>query len=937
MFRRALVLFICVFVSLPAFTLWKTLKTEAFTVFYPSAREREAREILEVLEYYRDYVGDLVGAPARRVAVVLEDIGNESNGLTDAVFHRILLFRRPPSEGTLGYHQNWWRLVGLHEYTHWRHLSAAQGLPGFLTVLFGNTMAPGSYTPSWLKEGICVVAESGASPYEGRLNEGMFDAYATVLAQRGSLPSIVQATYNMDVFPGATGLRLFGGQFVEFLIGKFGRERVSDFLVHYSASVLSYLSPALPAAGLDRSARRIFGESIRSLWQEWQLELMRASVSFKRPEGALTEHGWWLHSPVFASDSLYYQRTFPVKPSPFTTNWQHQLLHLDPRSGQSSVLLNSSAPFSGPMRVRAGKLYYALQDLEGGHDNHYLNRLGITAVLYSRDLEATRSTRKLFKEPFRTFEVLADGTILTAVDREDAFGSVIRLHDPAAGTSESLLVSDLLITDIVADDRNVFVAARADWNNTRIYRVSVPGWAGSGESLSGLNPGPFRIQRLHDTPFQEAELCLAGGRLFYSATYGAKRNVYEYEIDTGVVYRGVSSDFARAPTWDSDRGNLYYIGLSTLGEDLYREKALGRPITVPGNGPTGVPTAAELEIPDTAIRRGGYFDNLFTLRPRALFPVFSLASYPSTYQAGAGIAGTSALGDFSYMLLGYYDSYYSRPEVQASLQTNILAPLNATFDFSAAGVPSAVDELDLALTLDLPLYQSLRRGLSYFSIGTTGSMQWKAGGEEYRILLPYTAIGVRGALSQAIMQVGVKCQHDVQDADFAYFLDPEISTSVILLGAEFSAQIRGFYDLQGFDDWEFPWVPPSPADTEPLTGSWGGFVFSTLSVPLLRLRGGLWNPGLYFGDIFLIPFFSLAFNQDRELQMSYGGTLHLEMKAGAMSQGLPIDLYLGLGITGEGMPFPLLGFEIYGYGGGYADVQAGSNLRERTPQPVLRH
>ena len=931
MFRRWAALFLCLFVSLPAFTLWNTLKTDAFTVFYPSGREREAQEILEVLEYYRSYTGDLVGAPLRRVAIVLEDIGSESNGLTDVTFHRILLFRCPPSEGTLGYHQNWWRLVGVHEYTHWRHLSAAQGLPGFLTVLFGNTMAPGNYNPGWLKEGICVVAESGTSPYEGRLNEGLFDAYATVLAQRGSLPSIVQATYNMDVFPGATGLRLFGGQFVEFLVGKFGREQVSRFFVHFSASILSYLSPALPAAGLDRSARKVFGKSIRSLWQEWQLELLRSSVSFKRPEGALTEHGWWLHSPVLADGNLYYQRTFPVKPSPFSTNWQHQLLQLDPRSGQSSVLLRSSAPFTGPMRVRSAKLYYALQELEGGHDNHLYNRLGYTSVLYSRDLEATRGTRRLFKEPFRTFEVLDDGTILTAVDREDAFGSVIRLHDPDGGTGEPLLISDLLISDIVADARNVFVSARADWNNARIYRVSIPGWTGTGGSLSALNPADVLLEPLHDTPFQEAELCLAGGRLFYSATYRAKRTLYEYEINTGVVYRGVSSDFARAPTWDPENRKLYYIGLNTEGEDLYREKTLGRPVTVPGDGPAGVPMAAELEIPASAIRRGGYLDNLVTLRPRALVPVFSLDPYPLTYQAGAGIAGASALGDFQYILLGYYDSYYTRPEVQASLQTNILAPLNATFDFAAAGMPSAVEELDLALTLELPIYQSLRRGFSYLSLGTAGSMQWKPGGEEYRILLPYAAIGVRGAASQVAVQAGVKCQHDVQGADFAYFLLPGISASAIFLGAELSVQVSGFYDLQGLGGWQFPWAPPEYE--EPLAGSWGGIVSSTLSVPLLRLRGGLWNPGLYFGDMFLVPFFSLAFNQNRELQMSYGGTVHLEMKAGAMSKGLPIDLYAGLGITREGMPFPLLGFEIYGYGGGYAR----SNLREQIPQPVLRH
>jgi hypothetical protein len=37
-------------ITLPSFSLWMTLKTEAFSVFYPEGREREAMEILEVLE-----------------------------------------------------------------------------------------------------------------------------------------------------------------------------------------------------------------------------------------------------------------------------------------------------------------------------------------------------------------------------------------------------------------------------------------------------------------------------------------------------------------------------------------------------------------------------------------------------------------------------------------------------------------------------------------------------------------------------------------------------------------------------------------------------------------------------------------------------------------------------------------------------------------------
>ena len=66
--------------------------------------------------------------------------------------------------------------------------------------------------------------------------------------------------------------------------------------------------------------------------------------------------------------------------------------------------------------------------------------------------------------------------------------------------------------------------------------------------------------------------------------------------------------------------------------------------------------------------------------------------------------------------------------------------------------------------------------------------------------------------------------------------------------------VEFLYDLLNQYTWTFPWAPPG---YEALDGTWGGFVFSTLSVPLLRLRAGLWNPGLYLGDLFFIPFVSL--------------------------------------------------------------------------------
>jgi hypothetical protein len=934
--RRLLPLLCCFFLAMPAFCLWRTLKTEAFTVYYPEKREAEAREILEVLEYYRGYVGQLTGARTRRVAVVLEDIGLQSNGLTDVTFHRILLFSSAPSDGTLAYHQSWWRMVGVHEYTHWRHLSSASGLPGLLTTLFGNAMVPGNYTPGWLKEGICVVAESGTSPYEGRLNAGLFDAYATVLAQTGSLPTIVQATYNMDAFPGGTGPYLFGGEFVAYLSERYGKQKVARFFVHYGSSILSYLSPLLPAAGLDRSSRKVFGEPIRDLWLQWQRELMRSSVSFSRPEKAVTRHGWWLRAPLLDRENLFYQRRFPVKHGPFSTSWQYQLMRMDTKSGGTRVLYRSSAPFGAQMRLHAGRLYYALQELEQGYDNYYYDGYGFTTVLYSAELTEEgklRKRRRLFQAPLRAFHVLSDGMILAAVDRKDSHGSQLRLYGAEGRSSEILLSSDLLISDIAADAEHLFVVAQAEWETARIYEVSLPGWTGAGASLSDLDAAALRFQPLHDTPFQEAELCLGEGGLFYSATYDARRTVYRYDLRSGGVHRAVASDFARAPAWDPAGGSLYYIGVNAGGEDLYREQLRLRPITVPGRrGPADVPGEADLELPEGMVQRGGYFHNLTTLLPKTLYPVEFGLFYPSwDFSIGAGIAGASALGDLSYTVLGFYESYFNRSQIQASLETRLLPPSSVTFDFIAAGDLQTAEFLELSLTLELPLHRSLGKGFSYLGLGTAASLVWEWP-DESRLLLPYTVMGFQGAYSRLFLQAGAQFNHDVDADEFAYVLLPGLSASVVFLGVELILQLYSLYDPSGRYTWSFPseWVPIGYDSA--LTGSWGGYLHSSLSIPLLRLRGGLWNPGLYLGDLFLIPYLAAATNQDSELQLSYGATFNLEVKAGARDEGYPVELYAGLGMTLEGQLLVFAGFRFVGYAGGYNHGSRSHRIPRPTPE-----
>ncbi len=117
----------------------------------------------------------------------------------------------------------------------------------------------------------------------------------------------------------------------------------------------------------------------------------------------------------------------------------------------------------------------------------------------------------------------------------------------------------------------------------------------------------------------------------------------------------------------------------------------------------------------------------------------------------------------------------------------------------------------------------------------------------------------------------------------------------------------GLYDLQGYSIWGLPLLR---GYQERLIGSAGAMFSTALSIPLLRLRAGLWNPGIYFGDLFVVPFVEAAFNQAGELRLSYGGELHLEVRAGATDAGYPLDLSVGLAVNLEGQAAVLIDFGV---------------------------
>jgi hypothetical protein len=893
--RRTLPLLFCLLALCGGrgFALWKTLKTDSFVLFYPAGRERQAFAALGSLERHRAYVETLVGRTGRRLPVVLPDAGTESNGYADFIFRRIHLYLYPPSVGELAFSPSWWDLVGVHEYTHWLHLTSASGLPAALAWALGDAYAPNVFVPDWLAEGLAVYAESGITPYGGRLNDGTFDAYLAARLLSLQPPSLAEATFAPPAYPGDTGPYLFGGEFIHYLAETYGREALTRFIRQYGASPLSYLSPLLPLAGLDRTARAVFGKRFAALWQDWILWEGRRLGNRPAPGRPLSPPAWRLGNPVVCDGRLYSLRSLSTPAGPFEVRWRHELRVLDPLSGKERLLLRSASSFTQGLRMREGLLYYAVEELRSGLANVEMLSYGACSVIYAYDPQRGRS-RRVLQYSLRAFEPLPGGDIVLSRDRTDGFGSEILLWkskpEPGQVNPRLLLRSDYLVREILVEGERVLVSARREGENFRIYRV---------------DPTSFQTRPIVAGPYASGGMSLAGDRLLFVCNENGRYAVYAGDPDAAEEFRPsvrlTDAEYASAAAYDPAGGRLYYRGLHPQGYALFAVDLDLRGAGWGAGGPE--PQAAALPptggedrtaLAEIPARRGGYGDNLLTLFPRLIAPALSLDMANSRYLAGLSILGTSALGDIRYYASGLLDVQTGAPAAQGGFWY-LLPPLT----FSLAG--STLDSGSLEAAVEAPLLarlapvgRSLTLGLSAVLFGAECAAKYYE---------PFLGFSLSGALDEIAGAVGVPFERiELGSQRNSLAVSGQLAFSHAFPFGALKVSLLGVHDFEGLA-W---WLPAPRGYAGRLAASSGMTLDLDIPFRLLKIRQGLWNPPLYVQDVFFNPFATAALNQGLEWQAAGGLEMHLETKVLAAYTGWPVDLILRAAVNREG--FFSLGF-----------------------------
>ena len=648
---------------------WEMLETDNFIVYYPNGYELEANQALQNLEYYRNGVIKLTGNKIDKIPIIIEDYGMYSNAYADAWENKIHIFTfEPGSNSNLSFNQNWFRSVGIHEYTHIGHLTNTKGAGRFSEFLLGKFFQPNRVSPAWIQEGITVFSESQQSSYEGRINDGYFDAVIASRAKEKKLPSITAATNIIPTYP-IGDWYLNGGMFFNYLSNIYGKDKFPELFNKFGSYWWApMVGLSFPWLGLDLASKKVYGKSMKKLYKDWT-EFEEEKYQNWRIDGEKsTDSGWYKSFLKGNGGKIYYfRRYFNDIDIGFS-----QLVEFDPSNKKEKVIADLKYSIEAPIQIYNGQIYYTVKELDRGYPN--VSTWGYTSILYSVDINTGKS-KKVCKDDIRAFCILNNGDILYSKDQKHKFGS--ELWNYSNGEKHKVAVTDQLISELEAGKAGIFVVSRRDFENWNINQLDL-------EDIT--------FTTITNSPWAEFDIHLQNNKLFYSTNHNKTYSIFSYDLDDKITYKLTNEGFSRDGVVSGD--SLYFIGLSSTGEDIFV-----KPLNFI-EWESGIWT--ESTTPDflslnLSPKKGGYSSNL-----KELLVPYTHMFYP----IGMNIFGTDALGQNTYSIGFEYLSEEKKYYINTSIGSRIFAPLYLS---------TYTNYIDYFYgSLSYPVYRSSQPGVSYF-------------------------------------------------------------------------------------------------------------------------------------------------------------------------------------------------------------------------------
>ena len=248
---------------------WRNIETEHFSVTFPSGLEPLARSAAAKAEgafellntQFLEYAGP-------RIELLITDHTDSSNGYATPIpYNTIVVYVRPPMEGTLSYFDDWMDLLITHELSHILQFDHTKSLGSLVRRIFGSAWPgwpafPGLSSPTWVKEGLATYYESVKG--SGRLNGTYFGMVLRTGILESSFQRLDQVSGASPNWPAGARSYIYGGSFIDYLRKQYGEEKIGEFV-----DVMA--GQWLPIQFLQNSvAQKVFGINFSEAWSEWQ-------------------------------------------------------------------------------------------------------------------------------------------------------------------------------------------------------------------------------------------------------------------------------------------------------------------------------------------------------------------------------------------------------------------------------------------------------------------------------------------------------------------------------------------------------------------------------------------------------------------------------------------------------------------------------------------
>lgn len=824
---------------------WEVLKTEKFRVFYPEGYETRAEHLLYCLEKYSHIPEGITGNYRSDVTVVLEDAGNYINAYANPAFGRVAVFNREYLN------EDWLALAGVHEHTHFLHMTKAGGIPGILSFFIGNIMAPNILSPMWIHEAIAVYCESAVSPYMGRLNDGTFLPYIAASAAAGKMPSILKATYRPVEPPLYLGPYIYGSAFFKYLADTRGEDKFKIFYEDFGSNILSYAGGFLPGLSFDPAMKKAFGLATENLWNEWVSYETKKHAGYKLIGEQITDRGWSHGTPAAFNGKVYFSRARPEKPGAYDIIYMAELVEYCPAEKQETVIAKSTSGFIHPPKNGGGKIFYSVGDRGGGFHNRSMRSFGNISVIYA--LENGKS-REVLRGNIRDYFVEGNN-IYGCYDDARGFGSAVYVYDIERKASAQVVKTDYLITELSRYDGDFLIT----------YKEK-----GGSQNIAVLDVETREKRIIAATPWQESYAFADGARVFFTSNRGGLFSAYCADAETGRTYRLSDGGHAEAAVYEKESGLIFFRGINENGYDIYSLKpefGIIEPQKI-----YEPPPAPVIKNSNTEAVGGSYLDNIVSLYPKIRMPVV-YSTHSGSVDAGMFFAGQDAIGDFSYQAGMYYGLQAERIKFDGFINMLFLSPLF----LYAAGDNYNVDGIWLGL--ELPLLDSSQMGFNQVSAGLSAA-GYNRDSSYSRLYgwAPYAVFGV--SFDRTFWKLNLKALNRYYyNSSYTqtrhYFSGVSGELSFKQYFGEVSVRVSCSYTE---DKGHFDALPAAEAYEREIYSDRGWYSQAEISAKIFEVRGGLWNPiNFYVEDVFL-KLFGESVSHGYLRQMSGGLELTAEVK-----------------------------------------------------------